>query len=653
MNDHDMTREQLLEELRVLRSEAARRSATVPEAGPFEITGYRRLLETANEGIWILNADLCVIYVNPRMAEMIGYTPEEILGRTPYDFLHEADHAEARRLLARRRLGIKEQFDFRFRRKDGSDLWSIISSNPVLDDWGHFRATLGMFTDITPRKQAEEALRQSEERFRAVLTSISDAVFLTDRDGAFTFVGPSVRVLFGYSEQETQALGNIRALLGADLFDPERLEAEGEIPNIERTIIDRDGKKRVLLVTVKRVAVKDGDLLYTCRDITDRKKAEEALHESDARQRLLLEQMPAILYSTDTELLFTSGVGAGLRALNLRPNELSGTSITAYLGTSDPNFPPLAAQREALAGKSTSFELEWQTRAFQVHIEPLRNAQGTITGTLGLALDVTERKQAEQTLQEYADRLQTLSHRLLEVQEQERRHLARELHDEIGQLITGLKLTLEAGAGGGAEGLRQAVEGAQRMIRELTGRLRDLSLRLRPPMLDDLGLLPTLLWHLNRYTLQTGVRVHLEHAGLERRFASEVETAAYRIVQEALTNVARHAGVEEAEVRVWSSRDALFVKVEDNGKGFDAEAARAGGSSGLSGMLERAGLLGGRLEVESTPGRGTCLSAELPVTESEMRKGDAAENFVGGRSSDRAPGTKSDSESGRRLPARR
>jgi GAF domain-containing protein len=223
------------------------------------------------------------------------------------------------------------------------------------------------------------------------------------------------------------------------------------------------------------------------------------------------------------------------------------------------------------------------------------------------AVAIRNARHFEQTLQGRA-RLAALSRRLVEIQEAERRHIARELHDEIGQLLTGLKLTLEMDVSG-----RRRDE-AHRLVQDLIGRVREMSLTLRPPVLDDFGLVPTLLWHLERYGAQTGVRVRLEHRGLDRRFPSEIETAAYRIVQEALTNVARHAGVTEATVRAWADAATLHVQVVDGGRGFDTGVV-ASASSGLSGMRERARFLGGRLSVESAPGGGTRLHAELPVTD--------------------------------------
>lgn len=210
-------------------------------------------------------------------------------------------------------------------------------------------------------------------------------------------------------------------------------------------------------------------------------------------------------------------------------------------------------------------------------------------------------------------RLQLLSRRLVEVQEIERQHLARELHDEIGQILTGLHLTLEMASRNLGEH-QSDIHEARSLVSDLLARVRDLSLDLRPAMLDDLGLLPTLRWHFNRYTSQTDVQVIFKHAGLERRFAPEIETAIYRLVQEALTNVARHARVDEVTVRLWANQASIGVQIEDKGDGFDLGVIlMANASRGLAGMRERAALLGGEFTIDSQVGVGTQLSIELPL----------------------------------------
>ena len=155
---------------------------------------------------------------------------------------------------------------------------------------------------------------------------------------------------------------------------------------------------------------------------------------------------------------------------------------------------------------------------------------------------------------------------------------------------------------------------AQALVNDLTTRVRELSLDLRPAMLDDLGLLPTLLWHVKRFTAQTQIQVLMKHTGMERRFASDVEIAVYRIVQEGLTNVVRHASVREVSVWLWCTEEHIGVRMEDHGRGFKPEEVLAAHtSSGLAGMTERVRLLGGQLTIESAPGQGTRLTAELPL----------------------------------------
>jgi signal transduction histidine kinase len=221
--------------------------------------------------------------------------------------------------------------------------------------------------------------------------------------------------------------------------------------------------------------------------------------------------------------------------------------------------------------------------------------------------DITQRTASEAALQ-------ALSIRLLEVQETERQHLARELHDQIGQLLTGLRLLLRLNGDLPTDALKTRFEQALTIVDDLLARVRRLSFDLRPADLDQLGLPPALLALFERYTAQTGVLVDFKHQGVEGRFASEVETGAYRVVQEALTNAARHAGVAGVTVRVWTDGKVLNLQIEDRGRGFDAEVAlKAPRCSGLIGMQERIMLLGGRMTIESSSGYGTTITAGLPL----------------------------------------
>ncbi len=211
------------------------------------------------------------------------------------------------------------------------------------------------------------------------------------------------------------------------------------------------------------------------------------------------------------------------------------------------------------------------------------------------------------------ERQRVLAKSLVEVQESERRHVARELHDQLGQALTGLQFMLEGAKSRAGETQRAQLDEIQETVGDIMEQTREISLRLRPSMLDDLGLLPTLQWLFDRYTRQTGIRVNFHNGGCTERFPAEIETAAYRIIQEALTNVARYAQVQESSVSLNKRADILWLEVLDKGKGFDPSLEFEKPTSGLGGMRERASLAGGDLTVSSHPGQGTQILAALPL----------------------------------------
>jgi signal transduction histidine kinase len=220
-------------------------------------------------------------------------------------------------------------------------------------------------------------------------------------------------------------------------------------------------------------------------------------------------------------------------------------------------------------------------------------------------------------LQEANLRLQSLSSRMLEVQENERRHIARELHDEIGQALTAVKLHLQSAMRRGGPEARQPLEECVQITDQALEQVRNLSLNLRPSQLDDLGLVAALRWQIARQTAASGLNTDFQADELNERLEPGLETACFRFVQEAMTNVVRHAGAQHAWIEAKRHNDRLRVSVRDDGKGFDVAVATreaiARGSLGLLGMQERVGLAGGRLNVSSRPGEGTTIVAEFPL----------------------------------------
>ena len=203
---------------------------------------------------------------------------------------------------------------------------------------------------------------------------------------------------------------------------------------------------------------------------------------------------------------------------------------------------------------------------------------------------------------------------LVEIQEEERRAIARELHDRLGQSLAVLKLLLGEAMNPPLDKVRYTLDEAQSLINEMMSLARELSLELRPKMLDDLGLLPALLYLFESYTARTRVAVKFEHYGLHKKFPAETGLAAYRIVKEALDNVAAFAGVDEARVLAWSDRRVLSIRIEDRGYGFNPGVIPADRIRGINGMRGRALVAGGGFTISSAPGQGTVVAAELPLS---------------------------------------
>lgn len=431
-----------------------------------------------------------------------------------------------------------------------------------------------------------------------------------------------------WSAAEVEALRSVAGALGAALARRASEEAEREQRGFAEALGDSaaalnstlevDDVLDRILADVRRVVAHDtADVMLVedgvARVVRHRGYAERGLERHAADLRIRLETMPLLLQMTrdgkpaivaDTR---TDPAWTGLPRLRW---------IRSYLG---------AAIR--VEGEVIGFLNLDSARAGYFRASDAERLQA-FADQAGVAIQ-HGRLFAE--LRAGREQLRQLSRRLLEIQEAERRHLARELHDEVGQALTAINLALGATERAAAGDRGAALAQARGQVNELISRVRSLSLELRPAMLDDLGLLPAILWLVERYAGQGGLRVDFEQKGLERRFPAPVETAAYRVVQEALTNAARHADVADVRLRLRAGTRALRIEIRDEGRGFDPEATpAAGAASGLAGMRERVALLGGRLAVSSGPGAGTIVEVEIPLRGGGQRP--AAGEAAGGAS---------------------
>ena len=229
------------------------------------------------------------------------------------------------------------------------------------------------------------------------------------------------------------------------------------------------------------------------------------------------------------------------------------------------------------------------------------------------------------------ERQRKLAKSLVDIQEAERRQFARELHDRLGQALTGLQFMLESVKKQIKDTPRPELDEIQKYVAEIMEQTREMALNLRPSMLDDLGLVPTLQWHFDRYSNQTGIQINFQGDDSLKRLPMEIETTAYRIIQEALTNVARYAQVQEVFVGLRMEAKTLALEVSDSGRGFDPSADLDKPAFGLGGMRERASLAGGFLTVTSRPDHGTQIRATLPLDGKNFERRKSDRNGPSGR----------------------
>ena len=357
-----------------------------------------------------------------------------------------------------------------------------------------------------------------------------------------------------------------------------------------------------------------------CGQALNRVRAEQSLYESEQRFRQIAENIDDVIWIMDTSLEKLLYVSPAYKTIWEKPLETINSDPTAYLHAIHPEDRERVAQVMAERIAKTDYSsveyrivrpngsIRWiRSRSF-----PIRGSDGKAYRLAGIAEDITERKASETALHDF-------SRRLLNAHESERMKIARELHDEIGQVLTAVRINLQSlSQSSETQRTIEHVAESIRVIDEAISRVRDLSFELRPSLLDDLGLAAATRWYVNQFAHRVGLIAHLqiEFDGFQKRLSREVETACFRILQEALTNVARHAEANQITVILKTNDSQLYLCVKDDGQGL--ERGRSKSTLGLRGMEERALSVSGRLEILSTPSQGTEIRVWFPTPRAEI-----------------------------------
>lgn len=587
---------------------------------------YRELFENAKDATYVHDLKGRYLSVNRAAEKLAGRSREEIVGRKFTDFVPLDQIEVISEHLCRKLVDEGETaYETEVIARDGRHVPVEVSSHLIYHN-GVSVGVQGTARDITERKRAEELLRAKEQRFRSLIENSSDAIALLTEDGRIIYASPSTPTVIGFSPEE------LLRLTAFDLLDPEDHEGFSERlatllanprtrMNLQIRVRHKDGSWRWIEGTLTNLLDESGigAIVNNYRDITDRKLAEEALRQSEERFSRAFHSSPAALSITvldDGRLLEVNA--AFLRMTGFSRSEVIGsTTVKLGLWTSLDRLAMEEALRER--GAVENLEIQFRKKSGEMR-DALLSAElirlGARPSVLGIAQDVTERKRAEKALRSY-------SRQLIEAQEAERKHIARELHDQIGQVLTAVRINLQTIAHSSVSSESAfLIDQGMVIIDEALEKVRDLSFELRPSLLDNLGLVAALRWYADQYMQRTGIKTksvtNLPEG--QTRLRQELETACFRIVQEALTNVVRHANAKNVSIDLGKLDHKIVLSIKDDGIGFD-EFSQNGGTFairlGLTGMKERALALGGTLEIESVPAQGTEIRAYFPTDSKE------------------------------------
>jgi PAS domain S-box-containing protein len=509
--------------------------------------------------------------------------------------------------------------------EDGTERAFIVNAAPLLGEDGESYGAVAAVLEVTERKKAEEALRESQAQLAGIISSAMDAIITIDAEQRIRSFNEAAERMFGCSAEKT--LG-----LSIERFIPERFHvqnreyiqrsSESSVSNRsvgalgELAALRANGEEFPIEASISALPV-NGKKLFTVilRDITERKRAESAVRESEQRFRLVANTAPVLIWMSGPDKLCTY--------VNQPWLDFTGRPLEAELGNgwSERVHPDdlrmcLDTYTQAF-DRREQFKMEYRLQRYDGEYRwvlsigvPRFSADRAFAGYIGSCVDISERKLAEEVLT-------SVSRRLIDVQERERARISRELHDDIGQRLALLTVQLQQ--------MRQAlpdsvVESSSRIddlvkyASEMSNDIQALSHELHSSKLEYLGVVAAMRGFCNEFSKQQGLEVVFRSHDLSNPLPSpEVSLSLYRVLQEALHNAAKHSGVRHFEVELWGRPGEIHLTVSDSGAGFDIRTTRTGGGLGLTSMRERLKLINGEISIESQPRRGTTIHASVPL----------------------------------------
>ena len=579
---------------------------------------YRNLLQSSPDLIWAADPEGRYTFMSDRAREILGWDPADWVGHHFGDFLAPESMADATAADAAVRATPGEVVRVRLvlRHADGRAIPFEVHAVGLAED-GELVAVNGVARDVSEREALERELRDSEARFRQLVQTTPDVIWRADADGIFTFMADNGEALFGYPIEEI--VGRHFGFLTTDDTMPTARQNYAAIatePDVVRhvplTLVRSDGSTFEAEVTVVGV-FDDGRFVGgqgTVRDVSARERLQRELRASEERYRFLVENSPDVIFSIDEEGRYAFMSESIERVTGFPQADVIGRPFVEFVP--EDQLPALQA---LWARHQAEPEVEAQVRIELLHADGRRvpfevssvgvSRDGRFAGIQGVARDVSDREALERDLRRQAGELAA---------GEERAHLARELHDSVTQALFSMTLlsrSIEMLVDRDAETAKQKLSELRDLQREALAEMRALIFELRPGNLEQEGLITALRTHSAALQGRIGLPIVVT-SDLAERLPIEIEELLYRIAQEALHNVVKHAAARQVRIEVGRSAGDARLRVVDDGKGFDPGAVPPG-HLGLAGMRARAERVGGRIDVRSTMGSGTTIKVSVPL----------------------------------------
>lgn len=636
---------------------------------------FFQILTNLPDGLFTVDPENRINYFNPAAERLTGIPSAEAIGRYCWEVIgSEACAFDFSAASEPEDGSCHHNKEFEIRRGDGRSVPVLSSFSIIRDHKGNVFGGVEVFKDITVRKELEDELRKSEMKYRRIFEGSRDMILVISAEGKIKNVNQAGIELLRYRDKE-ELLGVKSAEeifvhpLHAQVFR-KQIKRWGFITDFETFFKTKDGVPVHCLLSGTAVRDERGEVLAyegIAKDITARMDAVQSLKQRHRELSVLnavalainaTQDLDSVLDTALKNVLEALGVGAGavcmidhrrasmyLKAgrglpaamtpqtcrITLRDRLLMRSLFLQDLSLAPEHvFPPFRASLE-VEGAGGSLELTCflingreKARGFlAVDLPPSRHLTDQDLGLLGSLANflggAIENARLHQTIRQHREELKNLTAKLFHSQEFERKRIARELHDEAGQALTGINLALEAidkRLGVDPDGAKELLAEVKRQVAHTYEEMRRISHRLHPVLLSDIGLEPALDAYFTRFARHVGLEIDFRVIGFESRPPPEVETTLYRLAQEAFNNTLKHSGAKRFRLLIVKSYPHIIFLAEDDGFGFDPKEVQEGQQSlGLVCMRERAAMLGGSFTLRTAAGAGTQIRIEIPVQE--------------------------------------